>query len=93
MPNGVYFNQAAPGAAVNMFQPTMQNSRSHSTIEIEESFPDVMAFIEKNYRTAKGFANTAGHIWRNWRVYLTRSCSSNAIVNSYRSAIYPNGTI
>ena len=59
MPNGVYFNQAAPGAAVNMFQPTMANSRSQSTIEIEESFPDVMAFIEKNYRVAKGFANTA----------------------------------
>ena len=59
MPNGVYFNQAAPGAAVNMFQPTMANSRSQSTIEIEDSFPDVMAFIEKNYRVAKGFANTA----------------------------------
>ncbi|MBO4743534.1 MAG: esterase [Bacteroidales bacterium] len=59
MPNGVWFNQAAPGAAVNMFQPTMQNSRSQSTIEIENSFPDVMAFIEKNYRVAKGYANTA----------------------------------
>ena len=59
MPNGVWFNQAAPGEAVNMFQPTMNNSRSQSTIEIEESFPDVMAFVEKNYRVAKGFANTA----------------------------------
>ena len=59
MPNGVYFNQAAPGAAVNMFQPTFTNSRSQSTIEIEESFPDVMTFIEKHYRVAKGYANTA----------------------------------
>ena len=59
MPNGVYFNQAAPGAAVNMFQPTFANSRSQSTIEIEESFPDVMTFIEKHYRVAKGYANTA----------------------------------
>ena len=59
MPNGVYFNQAAPGAAVNMFQPTMTNSRSQSTIEIEESFPDVMTFVEKHYRVAKGAANTA----------------------------------
>ncbi|MBO6082079.1 MAG: hypothetical protein J6P46_03530 [Bacteroidales bacterium] len=33
MPNGVYFNQAAPGAAVNNFQPTMTNSRSQSTEE------------------------------------------------------------
>ena len=59
MPNGVYFNQAAPGAAVNMFQPTMNNSRSQSTIEIEDSFPDVMNFIEKHYHVAKGAANTA----------------------------------
>ena len=59
MPNGVWFNQAAPGEAVNMFQPTMSNSRSQSTIEIEESFPDVMAFVEKNYRVAKGYTNTA----------------------------------
>ena len=59
MPNGVYFNQAAPGAAVNMFQPTMTNSRSQSTVEIEESFPDVMNFIEKHYHVAKGAANTA----------------------------------
>ena len=59
MPNGVWFNHAAPGAAVNMFQPTMANSRSQSTIEIEDSFPDVMNFVEKHYRVAKGYANTA----------------------------------
>ena len=59
MPNGVWFNQAAPGAAVNMFQPTFTNSRSQSTIEVEESFPDIMGFVEKNYRVAKGYANTA----------------------------------
>ena len=59
MPNGVWFNQAAPGAAVNMFQPTMANSRSQSTVEIEDSFPDVMRFIEKNYRVAKGYSSTA----------------------------------
>ena len=59
MPNGVYFNQAAPGAAVNMFQPTMANSRSQSTIEVENSFPDIMRFVEKTYRVAKGYTNTA----------------------------------
>ena len=59
MPNGVWFNNAAPGAAVNMFQPTFANSRSQSTIEVENSFPDIMSFIEKNYRVAKGYANTA----------------------------------
>lgn len=53
MPNGVYFNQAAPGAAVNMFQPTMANSRSQSTVEIEDSFPDIIGYIESNYRVRK----------------------------------------
>ncbi len=59
MPNGVYFNQAAPGAAVNMFQPTFANSRSQSTSEIEESFPDIIKFIESKYRVAKGQYNRA----------------------------------
>ena len=59
MPNGVYFNQAAPGAAINMFQPTMTNSRSQSTIEVENSFPDIMTFVEKHYHVATGAANTA----------------------------------
>ena len=53
MPNGVYFNQAAPGVAVNMFQPTMANSRSQSTAEVEESFPDIINYIESNYRVKK----------------------------------------
>ena len=53
MPNGVYFNQAAPGVAINMFQPTMTNSRSQSTVEVEESFPDIIKYIEANYRVKK----------------------------------------
>ena len=59
MPNGVYFNQAGPGAAVNMFQPTMANSRSQSTEEFELAFPDIMKFVETHYRAAKGQYNTA----------------------------------
>lgn len=59
MPNGVYYNQAAPGAAINMFQPTMANSRSDSTVEIEQSFKDVINFVEKTYRAAKGQDNRA----------------------------------
>ena len=59
MPNGVYFNQAAPGAAVNMFQPTITNSRSQSTEEFELAFPDIMKFIESHYRVLKGQYNTA----------------------------------
>lgn len=59
MPNGVYYNNAAPGYAVNMFQPTMTNSRSDSTAEIEQSFPDIISFIESTYRVAKGPKNRA----------------------------------
>jgi enterochelin esterase family protein len=42
-----------------MFQPTFTNSRSQSTVEIEDSFPDVMNFVEKHYRALKGYSNTA----------------------------------
>jgi len=59
MPNGVWFNQAAPGAAVNMFQPTMMNSRTQSTAEVEESFPDIISFVEKRFRVAKGAESRA----------------------------------
>ena len=59
MPNGVYYNNAAPGYAVNMFQPTMTNSRSDSTVEIEQSFPDLIAFVESTYRVEKGRKNRA----------------------------------
>ena len=59
MPNGVYYNQAAPGVAVNMFQPTTENSRSSSTKEVEESFPDIINYIESNYRVAPGRENRA----------------------------------
>ena len=59
MPNGVYFNNAAPGYAVNMFQPNFMNSRSTSTVEIEQSFKDVISFVESNYRVAKGYQNCA----------------------------------
>ncbi len=59
MPNGVYFNQAAPGNANNMFQPTFTNSRSQSTIEIENSFPDIIKYVESHYRVKKDMAHRA----------------------------------
>lgn len=55
MPNGVVWNDAAPGAkSDNMFQPTMANSRSDSTIEVENSFPDIIKYVESHYRVKKG---------------------------------------
>ena len=59
MPNGVYFNQAAPGVAVNMFQPTISNSRSQSTVEVEDSFTDIIKYIEANYRVKKDMYSRA----------------------------------
>ena len=59
MPNGVFYNRAAPGAAVNMFQPTMSNSRSDSTVEIEDSFPDIIRYVESHYRVKKDAAHRA----------------------------------
>lgn len=59
MPNGVYFNNAAPGIEKNMFQPTMANSRSDSTKEIEESFPDIIKYVDAHYRTDKKRASRA----------------------------------
>lgn len=59
MPNGVYFNQAAPGVAVNMFQPTISNSRSQSTVEVEDSFTDIIKYIEANYRVRKDMHSRA----------------------------------
>lgn len=54
MPNGVVWNDAAPGANdINMFQPTMTNSRSDSTKEVEDSFQDIISFIESTYRVIK----------------------------------------
>ncbi|MCC8134434.1 MAG: esterase [Tannerellaceae bacterium] len=53
MTNGNVYQQAAPGeAAAGMYKPTMQlpNTMEGS---MEESFPDVVKFIDANYRTVK----------------------------------------
>lgn len=60
MPNGVVWNDAAPGSNdINMFQPTFLNSRSDSTKEVEDSFSDVINFVESTYRVKKGYAYRA----------------------------------
>ncbi|MCC8199442.1 MAG: esterase [Tannerellaceae bacterium] len=53
MTNGNVYQQAAPGeAAAGMYKPTMQlpNTMEGS---MEESFPEVVKFIDANYRTVK----------------------------------------
>ena len=60
MPNGVVRNASAPDATeVNMFQPTMTNSRDQSTVPMEEEFPEIKKFIEQTFRVKKGQYNTA----------------------------------
>lgn len=60
MPNGVVRNAAAPEATeINMFQPTMTNSRDQDTKPMEDEFPTVKKFIESTFRVKTGQYNTA----------------------------------
>lgn len=60
MPNGVVRNPSAPDAQENnMFQPTMTNSRDQDTKPMEDEFPVIKSFVEKNFRVKTGAANTA----------------------------------
>ncbi len=60
MPNGVVRNASAPEATeINMFQPTMANSRDQETKPMEDEFPCIKKFIEETYRVKKGQYNTA----------------------------------
>lgn len=60
MPNGVVRNASAPEASeVNMFQPTMANSRDQDTKPFEDEFPTIQKFIESTFRVKTGAANTA----------------------------------
>lgn len=60
MPNGVVRNPSAPEVnEINMFQPTMANSRDQDTRPFEDEFPVIRKFIENHYRVKKGQYNTA----------------------------------
>lgn len=51
MPNGNVHQQAAPGhSAEGFYQPTMQLPRTMDG-EMEDTFPDIISFVEENYRT------------------------------------------
>jgi len=50
MPNGNVSQQAAPGESTRgLFQPTMQLSNTMDGMK-EETFPDIIRFVEDNYR-------------------------------------------
>jgi len=63
MPNGNPMCAAAPGEwEAGLYQASMSGAPERGMrgkASIPESFPDIMNYIEKNYRVLKGAANTA----------------------------------
>ncbi|MDH6343496.1 enterochelin esterase-like enzyme [Parabacteroides sp. PFB2-12] len=61
MTNGNTNSEAAPGEGSNgMYKPSFRgHATSKPVASMEESFPDVVNYIEKNYRTLKGKKNRA----------------------------------
>ena len=59
MPNGNVAQEAAPGeSAKGLYKPTMQLPHTMDGT-MEQTFPDILKFIESNYRTARGKENRA----------------------------------
>lgn len=53
MPNGNVDHEAAPGeSSMGMIKPTMQLPKTMEG-SMEESFPDIVYFVDRNYRTVK----------------------------------------
>lgn len=59
MPNGHTQNAAAPGESSREYKPAMGGGQRQAVASMEDSFGDVMKFIESNYRVKKGKANRA----------------------------------
>ncbi|MGM9756315.1 MAG: alpha/beta hydrolase, partial [Parabacteroides sp.] len=61
MTNGNTNSQAAPGEwSKGMYKPSfMGHTASKPVASMEESFPDVVNYVDKNYRTLKGKKNRA----------------------------------
>lgn len=59
MPNGNVAYEAAPGeSSMGFYKPSMQAPHTMDG-KMEETFPNVMNFVEKNYRIRKGKENRA----------------------------------
>lgn len=78
MTNGNAWQQAAPGeAADGMGQPAMRTGRERPKASFEESFGDVIKFVESNYRVIKkkearavaGLSMGGGHSFNISRTY------------------------
>ena len=84
MPNGNCNTEAAPGEwGAGMYQPSFgagDPSFPQAKASMQESFPDIMKYVESHYRVLKGAANTAmcglsmggGHTFMTTKMYPGR---------------------
>lgn len=59
MPNGHTQNAAAPGESSRDYIPAMGGGNRQPVASMEDSFEDIMKFVESNYRVKKDKANRA----------------------------------
>lgn len=59
MPNGHTQNAAAPGESSRDYIPAMGGGPRQAVASMEDSFGDIMKFVESNYRVKKGKTNRA----------------------------------
>ena len=59
MPNGHTQNAAAPGESSREYTPAMGGGARQAVASMEDSFGDILKFVEKNYRVKKNKANRA----------------------------------
>lgn len=59
MPNGHTQNASAPGESSRDYIPAMGGGPRPAVASMEDSFGDIMKFVESNYRVKKGKANRA----------------------------------
>ena len=79
MPNGHTQNAAAPGESSRDYIPAMGGGPRQAVASMEDSFGDIMKFVESNYRVKKGKANRA-----------VAGLSMGGMHSSAISAQYPN---
>jgi enterochelin esterase-like enzyme len=59
MPNGHTQNAAAPGESSRDYLPAMGGGQRQAVASMEDSFGDIIAFVESNYRVKKNRSNRA----------------------------------
>ena len=79
MSNGHTQNNAAPGETPRAYSPAMGGGSREAVASMEDSFGDIMKFVESNYRVKKNKANRA-----------IAGLSMGGMHSSSISAQYPN---